>query len=258
MTLSMMFDDLLPLNQRSSKNKTLREIGIDCRKDCFDLKWFDSYPSTITYEINSLGFRDQEHSDLRKKVFAIGDSFTVGLGQPYEETWAVMLQNMIGEPIVKLSSNGASNDWMHAIFDRACDLEPKAIFVMLSYVHRQLIKGKDGSIEHLHVDEADAFDDEQWAEKMSERTRSHIDSMIQIAADAGFPVFFTAVPAFDYVHLSSDIRKELVQYNRLQRNTRTDVLKKANDLARDGLHFGKKTCEEIAKNLYIRYREEDR
>lgn len=253
----MMFDDLLSQSQLSRKGQTLDNSGIDSEGSCFDLQWYKSFPHPISYQINSMGFRDRDHGSLEGKVFAIGDSFTMGIGQPYEHTWPVMLENLLGEEIVKLAGDGVSNDWIQRVLDKVIEMRPKAVFVMLTFVHRELIKNSEG-IKHLHYDEDASFYHPEWNEKMLDKTKEYLEKMRSSATRLKIPVFFTAVPEFDMVKRSPEVRGSLIQYPRLATNVQLTTLKRLNDLARDGFHFGKRSCEDIAKNLYTKYKEEMR
>ena len=87
--------------------------GIDSLEHCLNLGYFRSYAKNIVYAYNSLGYRDEEWpSDLINHVWCVGDSFTVGLGQPYDETWPKLVEKQIGNRIINVSMNGASNDWI--------------------------------------------------------------------------------------------------------------------------------------------------
>ena len=252
-----MFDDLLTQNQLSRKGQFFNNSGIDSEESCFDLEWYRSFQDPVSYQINSMGFRDRDHDSLENKMFAIGDSFTMGIGQPYEHTWPVMLGNLLGEDIVKLAGDGVSNQWIQEVFDRIIELRPKAVFVMLTFVHRELVRSKEG-IKHLHYDEDASYYHPQWNEKMLEKTKQHLDEMRSSAARSRIPVFFTAVPEFDMIKRSSETRESLIKYPRLTTGAQLTVLKRLNDLARDGFHFGKRSCEDIAKNLHMKYKEEKR
>lgn len=46
----------------------------------------------VTYELNSLGWRDKEFQDAKAHVLVLGDSFTFGTGVPAEETYSSLLE----------------------------------------------------------------------------------------------------------------------------------------------------------------------
>jgi hypothetical protein len=68
----------------------------------------------------------------------VGDSFTVGIGQPHEETWPAMLQKKIGKRCINIGEDGCSNDTISLRVNKIYDLyKPKLIIVMWSYLHRR-------------------------------------------------------------------------------------------------------------------------
>lgn len=251
-----MFDDLLSKEQRNRKGKTFDKLGMDSENRCLDLDWYKSCTDSISYKINKMGFRDIDHKSLKEKVFVIGDSFTMGIGQPYEQTWPCLLEELLDQSVVKLSADGASNDWIRAVFDRVSFLQPRAVFVMLSFNHREMVRLSD-RVDHLQYDEK-MLHDPLRIEQITLRTKANFDHMVRIAQETNFTVIFTAVPEFDLLKRDLQLREEIVSYQRFLSKAPLSVFKKFNDLSRDGYHFGKKTCKEIAKNLYIRYREEGR
>lgn len=54
------------------------------------------------YRHNLLGFRDAEHSPAKppgtRRILAVGDSFTYGIGVPYEDTYLRRLERMLNAP----------------------------------------------------------------------------------------------------------------------------------------------------------------
>jgi len=116
--------------------------GIDSLEHCLDKKHFLNYPHSIEYTYNSRGFRDREWPDsldeLRSAVWCIGDSFTVGIGQPLAHIWPQVLSDTLDQRTINISMDGASNDW---IYRRAIDIQrcvhPDHMIVMWSYTHRR-------------------------------------------------------------------------------------------------------------------------
>lgn len=113
--------------------------GIDSLEHCKDKTRFKTYHKEIIYHYNYMGYRDIEWpSNISQQYWAIGDSFTVGLGQPSNETWSNILSNRVGKRIINVSMNGASNDWIarRALYILKY-LQPKVIFIQWSYLHRR-------------------------------------------------------------------------------------------------------------------------
>jgi hypothetical protein len=111
------FDKFLKKDQFITKNKKFFFTGIDTKEECLDKNWFESYNKKIIYQINNLGFRDENVNDFENQIFVIGDSFTMGLGQPYSEIWSVKLEKLLNKRIIKISSKGASNEWIASVFN---------------------------------------------------------------------------------------------------------------------------------------------
>jgi len=126
-------------------------VGMDSVDKCFDLAHFKSYKKEISYEYNSNGFRDEEWpDDLSDVVWCVGDSYTVGIGQPYNETWPKILEGLIGKRCLNVGEDGCSND---TILLRVKEIyntyKPKNIVIMWSFLSRRRVKG-----ENVHHDKA--------------------------------------------------------------------------------------------------------
>lgn len=126
--------------------------GMDSPDKNLDRAWFKAYPYTVDYHYNERGFRDDPWSsdldDLKKSTWCLGDSFTVGLGQPFEHTWWRQLQSDTGDRCINVSIDGASNDW---ICRRACQIikhvNPSRMIIMWSFLHRR--EHADNSLSDL-------------------------------------------------------------------------------------------------------------
>lgn len=131
-----MFDNLwLP----SRAGLTLTYSGMDSPDRCRDPVWFRQYPHSIQYNYNSRGFRDKEWpQDLSQVLWCVGDSFTVGIGQPFEHVWPYLLAQRTGQRTVNVSMDGASNDWICDVALSILAAFPQArIVVHWSYIHRR-------------------------------------------------------------------------------------------------------------------------
>ena len=113
--------------------------GVDTLKYCFNKEHYLSYPKDISYRYNSRGFRDAEWpEDLSDVIWCVGDSFTVGIGQPVEETWPQLLQNKTGKRCLNLGEDACSNDSMALRIQEICrSYNPKIIVIMWSYLSRR-------------------------------------------------------------------------------------------------------------------------
>ena len=119
--------------------------GTDSLESCNDRQHFLNYSKKITYEYNSKGFRDHKWpTDLSDVIWCVGDSFTVGIGQPFEETWPRLLEKKINKKCINLGEDGCSNDTISLRVKKICNLyRPKLIIVMWSYLSRRRLNGED-------------------------------------------------------------------------------------------------------------------
>ncbi len=79
-------------------------------------KEFLDYPYPISYSYNSHGFRDDEWpDDLSNVIWCIGDSFTTGVGVPFDHRWPNILQSKINKRCINLGIDGASNELIRNI-----------------------------------------------------------------------------------------------------------------------------------------------
>lgn len=126
--------------------------GLDCLESCLNRQHFLNYSKKITYEYNSKGFRDKEWpKDLDDVIWCVGDSFTVGVGQPIEETWTRLLEKKIGKRCINLGEDGCSNDTISLRVKEINKLyKPKLIITMWSYLHRRRVDN-----ENVHINKKD-------------------------------------------------------------------------------------------------------
>jgi len=129
-----------------------KNSGIDTLEECFDKDHYLSYTKDISYRYNSRGFRDYEWpEDLSDVVWCVGDSFTVGIGQPFEETWPQLLQKKSGKRCLNLGEDGCSNDTVALRIQEICKLHsPNLIVVMWSYLSRRRINNKNVHHDKKH------------------------------------------------------------------------------------------------------------
>ena len=73
----------------------------------------------------------------------MGCSFTVNIGGPIEHSWPSQLDKLLDLPTINLGMDGAGNDAIRLVYDRACEVfDVQETFVMYSYFHRRLIDKK--------------------------------------------------------------------------------------------------------------------
>jgi|TARA_R110000822_G_scaffold12605_1_gene45458 hypothetical protein len=124
-----------------------KTLSMDTLERCLDKAHYLSYTKNISYRHNSKGFRDHEWpEDLSDVVWCVGDSFTMGIGQPFEETWPQVLESKLGKRCINLGEGGCSNDTMSLRIQEICKSHnPKLIVVMWSYFTRRRVDGVDVS-----------------------------------------------------------------------------------------------------------------
>jgi hypothetical protein len=126
----------------SRANVIWQESGIDSLEHCHDKKWFTDFPYQVEYCYNSRGFRDREwpetKQELENAVWVFGDSFTVGIGSPFEHTLVAQLQSKLDRRCINVSLDGASNDWIMRKVERVIDVvRPANIIIQWSFLHRR-------------------------------------------------------------------------------------------------------------------------
>ena len=126
----------------SRVNQRWEYSGIDSIDYCIDKHHFNQYPYPITYNYNSRGFRDQEWPDsidqLKTAIWCVGDSFTVGIGNPLKHTWPWLLQNQTNLRTINVSMDGASNNWIaRKTVEILQKINPQHIVIHWSYTHRR-------------------------------------------------------------------------------------------------------------------------
>lgn len=176
------------LRLHSKANLVLDYYALDSYKHCTDKLHFQNYPYPISYVFNSRGFRDLEwpenKQDLQRAIWCIGDSFTVGIGQPFDHIWPQVLQRYTNKRTINVSMYGASNDW---IYRRALqikhEINPDLIVVMWSFTHRRESKDQSLSDEdrriHSSPNDYDYDQDlDHWI-KLVEDLRTSVDNLIE-------------------------------------------------------------------------------
>lgn len=194
-------------------------LGLDSKEHCFSKQHYNTFPHEVSYQFNSLGYRDRS-VDLYVKdpIIAIGDSFTLGLGLPYELTYPAQLEKRIGHQVLNFSLNGASNDWIARKLGLILNhFAPRAIIIHYTFSHRR------------EANESTWFDDERTLCKAVHTVEENYlnwqmnDNLIkQLVKD--MPAVYSFIPDW---HPNEPAIVKI-------------------DLARDSFHYGVKTCEWLA------------
>ena len=139
-----------------TSNTVTPHHACDSPELCNDSAWFTQYPWPVEYRFNSRGFRDQEWpSDLQSATWCVGDSATVGVGQPLEHTWVHLLSQRLQQRTINVSLTGASNAWiLRKALSILQQVQPRRMVIHWSFFHRRENNILDQSDEdrQLHYD----------------------------------------------------------------------------------------------------------
>ena len=96
---------------------------------------FITYPYPVYYKYNSRGFRGPEWpKDLSDVIWCLGDSFTEGIGVPFEHTWPSILQTKTKKHCINLGINGSANRLILNIAKQVISkYNPKYMVIMWSH-----------------------------------------------------------------------------------------------------------------------------
>ena len=141
----MLINDLRYFEHRSNYHN--KYSGMDRPTQSARLQCdFEEYPiQDFDYQYNSWGFRGTDYKQyIGKPVnICLGDSFTVNLGGPVEHSWCSQLAKHFDIPTVNLGMDGAGNDAIKLVYNRACKVfDVQNTFVMYSFLHRRLANGE--------------------------------------------------------------------------------------------------------------------
>ena len=136
----MVLPDVVLSSRASCSNMSYN--GVDMLEHCLDKQHFKQYPYKVNYNFNSRGFRDTEWplelKELQNSVWCVGDSFTVGIGQPFDHIWPQVLQSNINKRTISVAMDGASNQWIARRAQQiAQQTQPANMVIMWSYFHRR-------------------------------------------------------------------------------------------------------------------------
>ena len=191
---------ILPSFVLSSRcNVTESTSGMDTIDKCCDPVHWKQYPYPVVYQYNSRGYRDHEWpDDLARAVWCFGDSFTLGIGLPGDQTWPSLLGNLLQQRTLNISLDGASNQWiLRKIQELLPIVVPKTIVIQWTFTHRR------------ELSQSDLMDIE------ANRCRSEWDDLYNAIKDPSWPIVsldeFYELPTWiideiKLTHLKNDYR----------------------------------------------------
>lgn len=227
-------DLVLPRRQ----NQTWEYSGIDCREHCVDLEHFLSYPHPVSYHYNDRGFRDSNWPDdpheLKRCIWCVGDSFTVGIGVPLQHTWPFLLSQKTGVRTINVSLDGASNDWIaRRVQDIRQAITPDLFVIQWTFIERRelpdpSLSDEDRRNQSVHYTELENIANFQ----------QNIES---VDADN---VIHSTIPRFSGHRASQQLAlKTLVKKGHCV------PYFEPQDLARDGFHYDIQTAEKLVDQI---------
>jgi len=98
--------DWLPTDTKESFEKMMQDPA---HREYFSNLGWDKL-GTITYKINSYGFRSEEFEIGSDSIVALGCSYTHGTGLPIEATWPSLVGKHLGLKVYNLAWGGTSAD----------------------------------------------------------------------------------------------------------------------------------------------------
>ena len=223
--------------------------GIDSLEHCKDVAHYKTYSKSVIYSYNSFGYRDEEWpADLINSIWCVGDSFTVGLGQPYDETWVKLIEKKTGKRTINVSMNGASNDWIAKRVQSIIDnFNPRIILIQWSYVHRR--ENKDDAVttdeaRRIHFIKAEGGR-EKFADIQALDKKNCIENILKIKRQPTTQILHSFIPKFARTDDAEFIYNELTKHDVNFFPEQPQV-----DFARDSHHYDVETAQNYA-NLYF-------
>ena len=149
----MLIHDLEYFERRANYCNTTSGIDHPIKSKSTNEDWHEYSIQDFDYKFNSWGFRGPEYEQFVGKSvnICLGDSFTVNVGGPIEHSWCSQLAQHFDIPTINLGMDGAGNDAIKLVYNRACNLfDVQHTFVMYSYLHRRLVNNE--FTQQLHSD----------------------------------------------------------------------------------------------------------
>jgi len=236
-------------------NQLWETTGMDSIEYCLSESYFKRYPYELSYKFNSRGFRDEEWPDsiekLKNCIWCFGDSFTTGVGCPYEYIWTTKLEKLTGIRTINVSLDGASNSWISRKVLRVIEeIDPKLIVIHWSYFSRRESEDTSLTDEERRIDclTEEDYRNNKHKEYLLENLKDTLKNVKKVessnhSANIVHSIICDEVCFYPYstrktIHksMSSLCKNYLPFMERL-------------DYGRDGLHYGVKTSELFAIKL---------
>lgn len=217
-------------------NRHAKYTGIDSYEKCLNKEHFLNYPYEVDYLYNSRGFRGPEWpSDLNNICWCIGDSFTSGVGSPYQHTWPYVLSSKSNIPTINISLDGSSNMWISRKTIELLEIQPKYIIIQWSYVHRRESDNENSDEQRTIWHSNDTTDED---------IKNNIDCINLVEANKkNTTVIHTFIPK-NVPDTHKSMFKELIKKMNINVVWFDQI-----DFARDYLHYDVQTSSILAEKL---------
>ena len=233
------YQDLIKIPREP--NIILKEFATDSLEKSNNKNYFKNNKKEITYAFNTHGYRDDEWpTHFENIVWCLGDSATLGVGQPFEETWPQVLQKMIKKRCINIGQEGCSNDTLRLRAELiAKKYKPANMVIMWTFFSRRRKNGID--VRYDQDDFGMEADLKNFAYNFSQVEKLNLNLVHLV-----FPNSFVDLKKHDVKVLEYLFTK----FNMPGK----DQVKKINffeqvDNARDNFHFGASTSQNICNTI---------
>ena len=114
----------------STDSKDMYQNNVE--SSLFYMKYHNQFEKRFTYKFNSHGFRSEEFDPCVPNVMSLGCSHTIGIGNPYESTWAYKISTALKLKNYNLAIAGSSSDTAFRLAYTWIDKLKPSIVIFLS------------------------------------------------------------------------------------------------------------------------------
>jgi hypothetical protein len=217
---------------------------------------------TIFYEMNEYGFRTSSKTNEIKKdknIACFGCSQTLGEGLHFEETWPYALNEMLGNEwnVKNYGWGAASNDMIaRLVYNYTLKNKPNFICILFSEVMRmEMFSDKNEIFNNCLPTEKSNFICEWTNDYISiDSEENGIYNFIKnfkfidsICKSKNIPWYWSTW-SIPIIFSPDEFKKRILNIDNYCKLN--DDVESYLDVARDGEHFGRKSCKEIAKGFF--------
>ena len=229
-------------------NKEIQWHGLDNPKMTKqDADIFENWPNgdKINYRFNSRGFRDEEwpatYSGMKDAIWMIGDSFTMGMGIEYEESYKKKMEEVTGRRVIDISLDGTNPGWRRRIALKIMrEVAPDYLIMHWGYIWRYKRKYRTLAQEVRNT-------------IFQEQEESCMESFVETfkslwETDTNTKVLHNFLPKFAGKWKSQEWIKHQIQDFTGDENPSICWDNEQLDTGRDGWHWGPETIQKYVEN----------